>query len=1332
MTSIEKLHISGVRSFNPNPTERQTIVFHKPLTIILGKNGAGKTTIIEALLNATTGEMPPGAAMEKSAFVYDPKAAGETEVKAQIRLIFTARGGKPMQVIRSFQASRAKGKTKFETLDAVLACKDDASGKVQSATYRCSDVDRMVPELLGVSRAVLEHVIFCHQEDCNWPLGPPGEVKKRFDDIFASTRYVAALDKLRETAKEYKDQQKQNEANLIALREHREQAKGMQGEIDGKEEQIRLIEARNKEIEPRLRQLTAAIAAMDAIASKAEAMTHELHTLRGRVDEKERARQALGVAPTPQSLDEVKQMQREYATQMQAADETIKQTQGKIAAAEAARRAQEAQIGEQRAVLLVAQREAEEHKQRVQELQKVVQSITNEFVAGEADVDERALARAEEAVAQRLADAQKQRDEATATHEAAAKQLTAKRDVALRAMDADAKERTMADQRLASLTQRIATLSNALPKDAAATLQALQQQVTELEARVEAEQAARREGKAQREVQTVMGEIDALDAQLAELSAKMDKSKADAEVVVRMGFLRSTIAEREAETTSTLDKQLAPALKAAGAANISVPLSVDNAAAAARALKTRKASALAQADDQARQADREVATLEQRIHASLDAMSTMERSLVEKRAVVSAAMDDAAPDCCSRFEALRTNADERLRKAQRKLTSLESMAKCYESFIASAKTDKACVVCKRPLDDHGVDAFVKTNEDRQRTTPQQIDAARAETQAASEVAARLAAVAHQAADVVRVSAELPPHKAAHKKLEEDLRAKKALLGDLSTKSRELQRHLDTADGLCTRIDAVAAGASEVAKLRLELDDLTTQFNHGAAVKRVPRDVMQKEYDDKRAELQQLSNRLVRLQRDNATATDSAASGELQQKRAALMEADLAMRRGNDVEQQLVTLRDEVATLTSRVAAITERKSKLQAEADECAKKIEAAEARHKAQRGQLDDAVRGAERDCRVLEETGKSVKHFVRAGGPDRTGRAQVALRDAEAQLRQSDADIKELTASLAKARSVVDEQYRRSAQINELIQAKQLEADIAATKQAAAAAEVELAALRADKVKDVAALLGPSDGATSIARTRDECRSKIGELERARAQNQGSLEMLLHDVNERRGTLAKDKYREIDKRYTSTFVKVQTTEMAIEDIEKYYRALEKAVSSYHAEKVAQINKIVADLWRLTYRGSDIDSIEIRSEDDSTGSMARRSYKYRVVMRRGDTELDMRGRCSAGQKVLAAVIIRMALSEAFCCDCGILALDEPTTNLDDDNAQSLAQALRELISARRNVQHFQLVVITHDEQFVKALGGNHRADTFYFVQKDREGAFSVIQERQFGDLFIS
>jgi DNA repair protein RAD50 len=125
----------------------------------------------------------------------------------------------------------------------------------------------------------------------------------------------------------------------------------------------------------------------------------------------------------------------------------------------------------------------------------------------------------------------------------------------------------------------------------------------------------------------------------------------------------------------------------------------------------------------------------------------------------------------------------------------------------------------------------------------------------------------------------------------------------------------------------------------------------------------------------------------------------------------------------------------------------------------------------------------------------------------------------------------------------------------------------------------------------------------------------------------------------------------------------------------------NYHLLKMNEINKSIKQLWRQVYRGNDIDYIEIRSEEDTTTGCganedvqikSRRAYNYRVVLVKGDTVLDMRGRCSAGQKVLASIIIRLALAETFCLNSGILALDEPTTNLDRENIESLSSALVE------------------------------------------------------------
>lgn len=179
------------------------------------------------------------------------------------------------------------------------------------------------------------------------------------------------------------------------------------------------------------------------------------------------------------------------------------------------------------------------------------------------------------------------------------------------------------------------------------------------------------------------------------------------------------------------------------------------------------------------------------------------------------------------------------------------------------------------------------------------------------------------------------------------------------------------------------------------------------------------------------------------------------------------------------------------------------------------------------------------------------------------------------------------------------------------------------------------------------------------------------------------------------------------------ETTNIAVSDLEKYHSALDKALLRYHGIKVQEINKIIRELWALTYKGEDISSIELVTSQEGA---SKRSYNYRVVMTKGATQMDMRGRCSAGQRVLASIVIRLALAETFCLNFGCLALDEPTTNLDHNvsfnflmvstirsflifsvrqNKKGLATALAQIISARARQSNFQLVIITHDEDFV-------------------------------------
>ena len=236
MASINKLAIRGVRSFSPDDDE-QVISFCFPLTIIVGENGCGKTTIIESLKYAVTGSLPPGNKSGHS-FIHDPKSVGQSTVKGQIKLRFTNRQGNSMVVIRSMEVTQKKTSMSFKALDGVLRTSHPETGERVSLSHKCTELDRQIPALLGVSKAVLEHVVFCHQEESSWPLMDGATIKKRFDDIFDSARYTKALEQITKTRKDLASGAKDLKADLYSLDSHKHAASLTREELEQNQEKI--------------------------------------------------------------------------------------------------------------------------------------------------------------------------------------------------------------------------------------------------------------------------------------------------------------------------------------------------------------------------------------------------------------------------------------------------------------------------------------------------------------------------------------------------------------------------------------------------------------------------------------------------------------------------------------------------------------------------------------------------------------------------------------------------------------------------------------------------------------------------------------------------------------------------------------------------------------------------------------------------------------------------------------------------------------------------------------------------------------------------------------
>jgi DNA repair protein RAD50 len=254
------------------------------------------------------------------------------------------------------------------------------------------------------------------------------------------------------------------------------------------------------------------------------------------------------------------------------------------------------------------------------------------------------------------------------------------------------------------------------------------------------------------------------------------------------------------------------------------------------------------------------------------------------------------------------------------------------------------------------------------------------------------------------------------------------------------------------------------------------------------------------------------------------------------------------------------------------------------------------------------------------------------------------------------------------------------------------------------------AAQTRDRDELLGKIRGRTQdyqeMKKEFEKQHDKCVELQTTINNRKGQLHVIMEDLASS---------REVPRTMTEATIRLHAVNMSIADVHKYIQALEQSLLDYHTQKMEEINQSIHTLWQSIYRGNDIETISIKAEPGATENAR---YNYRVIMKKDGVDLDMANRCSAGQKMVASLIIRLALADTFAMNCGIIALDEPTTNLDGFNVDNLSEAINDLVEKRLTpgAKSFQLIVISHSNYFVDKLLKGGSIDHFYQIRRETDG----------------
>ncbi|VBB88104.1 Subunit of MRX complex with Mre11p and Xrs2p, putative [Yarrowia lipolytica] len=1274
MSSISKLSIQGIRSFDN--TERETITFNKPLTLIVGQNGSGKTTIIECLRYATTGDLPPHS--KGGAFIHDPKICGEKEVLGQVKLAFTNVNGIQMICTRTMQVLVKKNTRQFKTLEGQLMASNN--GERTTVSTRCAELDAQMPLYLGVSKSILDYVIFCHQEESLWPLSEPAVLKKRFDEIFEALKFTKALDSIKSLRKEKNVEIKLQTQTTEYLKADKDRADKAAEKANLLLERIEDYKSQADELETKMEMVTKQSDELFQSNQQFQQVLAEVQQLkRDRVvvgEQRERLEKNCTEVLTV-SDDELQKQVSEFDSRLDDRRETVS---GLKQDSEDARKDMEGhRLEYNSAIVEVGQWEAKK------------QELENQINARESLLEE---------IGKKwnTSDLNELRSDLKSDLERVKK-------------EAEAEEGNQTDK-ISKLSTALTEKKGQINHDKASTL-SYENEVRRLQDEMDTiptvegtiayeesviqkleEKLAGLQGNSQGEEARFETEIESCDEQTEVLSKRLEKCNSDlaefnsksekraehrmlvSELAKQRGVLRGVedaLSKQYGEVGVTDEKTYTAKLS-----------SYQNAVEKGQGAVSKSRDSLA--------------NLTTRLDILNKESLVKDATLSELYETISAVLGEGE-DNIDDYESTLENLSNDLEVATQNRESTMFTARYYETAVKLAKSAQHnCLLCSRKFSDTELTDFLAHVEEKTISLPDTKERADKEYQDIKSDFDNVQGISGEVREWRNLKESVESVSAQLKKLKQEVVEGQSAFEKEEESLSLLESQLRDLEVLKKAVEDVKRLKSDVASKEKELTDFEGEYSTLMDFSEESTSDLPSLASSLNSQIKSINQKRQKLVDDREALRKqfSSLQGQISDKKLSLSTQKNQLTKKTGLQQQISGLKTKIEECRARIRTVREEIESIEPKLQSLKNELSEMRVTNGDKMEAISDKLEDVKNDANQLSHMSQQIQQLEEldiASMLTKTGRRADSAKGEVENLTQRITQLGEDIATQEKA--LIDlKGHQRNLQDN--LEVRRLTNEMS---------QIEGRIRELDETKAV--------------RDRDEYQQKSQQLRSQHSAYSSKHAGLLGEMRQMDDQLRnlnvelKSEFLDVHEKYRKALILLKTTTVANEDLGKYGKALDSAIMQYHSMKMNEINTIIDELWKATYSGTDIDTILIRSDEDKPGAAKNRSYNYRVVMVKSDAELDMRGRCSAGQKVLAAIIIRLALAECFGINCGMIALDEPTTNLDSDNIESLAKGLSNIIDARSSQKNFQLIVITHDEKFLTHMAASKHTDHFYRVSRN-------------------